>query len=210
MSALADGTRVKQRNSSANRLAISAMANVVHFTKKELMELQAHFFKIAGKSEKDNMINRAQMEEALKIVNIVESDQQILDRLFTLWDRTGDGVINFKEFIVGTSILCRGSLQEKLEFSFDLYDVDGQKKITKPEMISVMKAMNSTMSFFGDEQMGEQEIVELVDVVFAESDTDHTDSLDYAQYMDAISRHPILVGFITNAPQSAGAGESKA
>jgi hypothetical protein len=32
-------------------------------------------------------------------------------------------------------------------------------------MISVMKAMNSTMSFFGDEQMGEQEIVELVDVV---------------------------------------------
>ena len=46
--------------------------------------------------------------------------------------------------------------------------------------------------------------------VFTESDTDHTDSLDYAQYMDAISRHPILVGFITNAPQPAGAGESKA
>jgi hypothetical protein len=63
------------RNSSANRLAVSAMANVVHFTKKELMELQAHFFKLAGNSEKDNMINRAQMEEALKIVNIVESGE---------------------------------------------------------------------------------------------------------------------------------------
>ena len=53
-------------------------------------------------------------EEALKIVGIKESDKEILNRLFILFDKTGEGLINFKQFICGCSVLCKGTVKEKL------------------------------------------------------------------------------------------------
>ena len=78
---------------------------------------------IAMEEPKD-LLNRAQFHEALKMVGISESDTEILDRLFTLFDSTGDDLINFRDFVVGCSLIARGDLQNKLEFSFRLYDMD--------------------------------------------------------------------------------------
>lgn len=101
-------------NQSANRLAINSMSKVVHFSRDELMALQKQFGKLAHGSENAHTVNRAQFHEALEIVGLHEKDKEILDRLFTLFDESGDGQVNFKEFVVGVSTVLRGTIEEKL------------------------------------------------------------------------------------------------
>ncbi|EGC30631.1 hypothetical protein DICPUDRAFT_58183 [Dictyostelium purpureum] len=56
------------------------------------------------------------------------------DRLFDLLDTNKDGSVDLQEFISGLSILCKGSVEEKLELSFKAYDLDGNGYITKSEL----------------------------------------------------------------------------
>ena len=52
--------------------------------------------------------------EALELVSIRETDAEILDRLFSMFDKTGNDQINYKEFVVGLAPLCDGTIEEKL------------------------------------------------------------------------------------------------
>jgi Ca2+-binding EF-hand superfamily protein len=42
-------------------------------------------------------------------------DSPFVDRLFSLLDINGDGQIDLSEFVTGLSLLCKGSVEEKLE-----------------------------------------------------------------------------------------------
>ncbi|CAG5877916.1 unnamed protein product [Menidia menidia] len=44
--------------------------------------------------------------------------------LFNAFDTTNNGSIKFKDFVMGLSILLRGTLREKLEWTFHLYDIN--------------------------------------------------------------------------------------
>ena len=150
----------------SRNMYIAAMANVTSFEKKELVQLQKQFLELAKREGNPNTITRAEFRQALEAVAIEESDTEILDRLFTMFDRMSDNQINFREFIVGVSPLARGSVQEKLHFSFQLYDVDGTGQIKPAEMNFVLSSMNNVSSWFGDAAMTSEQIDKLVEEVW--------------------------------------------
>ncbi len=43
---------------------------------------------------------------------------------FELYDRNKDGFLSFEEFILALDVCAKGSLDEKLELAFKLYDLD--------------------------------------------------------------------------------------
>ncbi|CAN0000618.1 unnamed protein product, partial [Choristocarpus tenellus] len=100
---------------SSNRMAIAAMANATHFGKEELLQLQKKFFELAQREGNPFTITRVEFLEALELVGIVESDHEIIDRLFSMFDKTGNDQISWKEFVVGLAPLCHGTVQEKLK-----------------------------------------------------------------------------------------------
>ncbi|XP_061381714.1 neuronal calcium sensor 1-like [Danaus plexippus] len=51
------------------------------------------------------------------------------------------GKLNFEEFLDTLSRVARGSRQEKLSWMFALYDVDGDGRISRSEMLSVVRAV---------------------------------------------------------------------
>jgi len=147
----------------SRNMYIAAMANVTSFEKKELQALNTKFMELAKTEGNPNTITRHEFQEALSFVGIQESDQEILDRLFTMFDKMGDNQINFREFIVGISPLAKGTVQDKLHFSFQLYDIDQTQQIKQAEMIFVLTAMNNVSSWFGDAAMTQEQIEKLVD-----------------------------------------------
>uniref|UniRef100_A0A667HWB9 Potassium voltage-gated channel interacting protein 3 n=1 Tax=Lynx canadensis TaxID=61383 RepID=A0A667HWB9_LYNCA len=51
--------------------------------------------------------------------------------LFNAFDADGNGAIRFEDFVVGLSILLRGTVHEKLKWAFNLYDINKDGYITK-------------------------------------------------------------------------------
>ncbi|XP_026325348.1 Kv channel-interacting protein 1-like [Hyposmocoma kahamanoa] len=51
------------------------------------------------------------------------------------------GTVNFEEFLEILSRVARGSVQEKLSWVFTLYDVDGDGRISRSEMLAVVQAI---------------------------------------------------------------------
>ena len=67
-------------------------------------------------------------------------------QVFKLIDRNGDGTIDFREFLINVSIETRGTLDEKLEHVFNLYDLDKNGYVTKSEMVEFIKVYNLPFS----------------------------------------------------------------
>ncbi|XP_056411463.1 Kv channel-interacting protein 4 isoform X1 [Hyla sarda] len=65
--------------------------------------------------------------------------------LFNAFDTDHNGSVSFEDFVMGLSTLLRGTIQEKLNWAFNLYDINKDGYITKEEMLDIMKAIYDMM-----------------------------------------------------------------
>lgn len=189
-----------QVGKGANRMAIAAMSNVTHIEKRELAALQTKFKEVASREGNSNMISRTEFSETLSVVGVNQNDCDILDRLFTMYDKSGDDQINYKDFIVGIAPLISGSHVEKIDFAFRLFDTEGSSYLKAKEMINVLSQMNRVASYFGDPVMSEEQITNVImDVLeMAGGSSDGLNaSLHYVEYIKIVADHPIVNTFIS-------------
>ncbi|XP_051571550.1 Kv channel-interacting protein 4 isoform X3 [Myxocyprinus asiaticus] len=65
--------------------------------------------------------------------------------LFNAFDTDHNGSVSFEDFVMGLSILLRGTVQEKLNWAFNLYDINKDGYITKEEMLDIIKSIYDMM-----------------------------------------------------------------
>lgn len=53
-----------------------------------------------------------------------------MEQLFRIFDKDGDGSIDFKEFMIATDMTSSGDPEEKLRWAFRMYDKDGSGRIS--------------------------------------------------------------------------------
>ncbi|RXM33396.1 Guanylyl cyclase inhibitory protein [Acipenser ruthenus] len=63
------------------------------------------------------------------------------EQIFRTLDNNGDGIVDFREYVTAISMLIQGSPEEKLRWSFKLYDKDKDGAITRSEMLEIMQAV---------------------------------------------------------------------
>lgn len=64
-----------------------------------------------------------------------------LKELFVLFDRDGDGTIDFREYVIGVTILCRpANTEDVLRMAFRLFDTDEDEKITREEFTALLRS----------------------------------------------------------------------
>jgi len=70
------------------------------------------------------------------------TDEFMKDLMFKTFDLNSDGKIDAKEFILGMSILTRGTAEEKLEFAFKMYDLNSDGFISREEMTQIVQSLH--------------------------------------------------------------------
>ncbi|XP_038615181.1 calsenilin isoform X2 [Tachyglossus aculeatus] len=111
------------------------------FTKKELQSLYRGF--------KNECPTGLVDEETFKLIYsqfFPQGDATMYAHfLFNAFDADGNGAIHFEDFVVGLSVLLRGTVHEKLKWAFNLYDINKDGYITKEEMLAIMKSIYDMM-----------------------------------------------------------------
>lgn len=67
---------------------------------------------------------------------------------------------------MGLSLLLRGSLHEKLQWAFSLYDINGDGVITSDEMVSIITSVYDIMGKFAEPRFDEKTVREHAEFVF--------------------------------------------
>ena len=65
--------------------------------------------------------------------------------LFRLYDEGGVGSITFREFLMALSVTTRGNMDEKVDWTFRRYDRDGDGRIGRTDMLTVVEAVYRMM-----------------------------------------------------------------
>ncbi|XP_077351065.1 A-type potassium channel modulatory protein KCNIP2-like isoform X2 [Festucalex cinctus] len=65
--------------------------------------------------------------------------------LFEAFDTDKNGSVSFEDFVFGLSIILRGTINDRLNWAFNLYDLNKDGCITKDEMLDIMKSIYDMM-----------------------------------------------------------------
>ncbi|XP_046623464.1 Kv channel-interacting protein 1-like isoform X1 [Neodiprion virginianus] len=93
--------------------------------------------------------------------------------VFNTMKRKQSGKISFEEFLTILSKVSRGSVEEKLQWVFGLYDLDGDGLISKDEMLDVVGSIYEMLGRYTQPQCAEPQLAarEHVERIFHLMDT---------------------------------------
>ncbi|KAL9644315.1 hypothetical protein ABK040_005776 [Willaertia magna] len=186
----ATGDKNNQFNSATiEKELLEKLVKLTHYDRKEIRQLYTQFFQEVpmGYIPKEDF---GQLTELMGI-----KDEFITSLVFNCFDRNCDGSISFDEFIISMSIMTRGTVEEKLEFAFKLYDLNNDGFVFKTEMIRIVSALyqmlGDLVTLQGDFDMP----IKLVEKIFAEMDTDNDGKLSLEEYKEGAKKSPeIMMG----------------
>ncbi|KAH9362827.1 hypothetical protein HPB48_015210 [Haemaphysalis longicornis] len=143
--------------------AIETLCQLTKFNKRELQLMYRGF--------KQECPSGMVKEETFKIIYSQffprgADASQYAHFVFNTFDQDHTGAITFTDFVIGLSVLSRGSLQEKLRWTFNLYDINGDGYITKDELARIVKAVYDLMGKAVEPMVEENTTREHVERVF--------------------------------------------
>eukprot|EP00817_Percolomonadidae_sp_ATCC50343_P006602 CAMPEP_0117426704 /NCGR_PEP_ID=MMETSP0758-20121206/6743_1 /TAXON_ID=63605 /ORGANISM="Percolomonas cosmopolitus, Strain AE-1 (ATCC 50343)" /LENGTH=1178 /DNA_ID=CAMNT_0005211989 /DNA_START=244 /DNA_END=3780 /DNA_ORIENTATION=- len=112
-----------------------------------------------------------------KIFPEFEENAKLKKAFFHAMDEDSNGAVHFYEYAKGLSVMCRGTIEERVQFVFDLIDIDGNRKVDMEELaISVgnVQAVVSRMKEENEEleavEVSSGEAIEILNEVNNEED----------------------------------------
>lgn len=90
------------------------------------------------------------------------------------------GAIDFEHFMCAIDITLNGSSDEKLQWAFTMYDINGDQRISKGEMSTVVESM---FDLLGKDKKGPNNPRRHVDQIFQRIDLDKDNYLSKEEFM---------------------------
>ncbi|KAL0237052.1 hypothetical protein PCE1_000449 [Barthelona sp. PCE] len=149
------------------------LQRISKFTAKELKRLYKRFKDLDTSST--GTLTRA---EFLALPELAMNP--LRDRILILLDANSSGSVNFRDFVSVLSVFtARASREEKLRFSFRLYDLDEDGVIRKHELLEVLQTMVGC-------NLTETQLNSIVDKTFREVDLDGDGEITFEEFSELL------------------------
>jgi len=168
------------------------LASETPFTVNEIEALHDLFKKLSTSIIDDGLIHK---EEFLLALFRNSSMQNLFaDRVFYMFDRKRNGVIEFGEFVRSLSIFHPYTPEhEKSSFMFKLYDLHGTGFIEPHELKKMVGALLSET----DLELSEESIEAIVEQTMDEVDTNKDGKIDEDEWKELVAKNPSILKNMT-------------
>ncbi|XP_077403498.1 Kv channel-interacting protein 1b isoform X1 [Vanacampus margaritifer] len=153
--------------------------------------IYAQFFPHGGKFLHHHMCFSEQISHGF--VSCVADASMYAHYLFNAFDTTNNGSIKFKDFVTGLSILLRGTLREKLEWTFHLYDINKDGYINREEMTEIVKAIYDMMGKYTHPALKGDVPQQHVDAFFQKMDKNKDGVVTLEEFVIACQEDEIMM-----------------
>ncbi|TPX30616.1 hypothetical protein SmJEL517_g05863 [Synchytrium microbalum] len=168
-----------------SRLPIEELLKITNFSRGELEALTRRFAELGP--DKTDRVDRARFRDLLADTFGVD-DSLLMDRVFRCFDSDADNYISFDEHVRGMSVFLKGKFEERLRFCFRVYDLNGDRYISKEETFQMLR--NCLVRGSEEDEDG---VKDLVDLVLKRLDEDRDGRVSEADWAAAVGREPLLL-----------------
>ena len=158
------------------------------FTSEELSELQkgnslsqAQILKLHKRFRKLDKDGNGEIsrEEFMSIPSL--SSNPLLDRVLSVFDSNNDHNVDFREFVRALAIFSPDvEKKEKLMFTFKMYDIDGDGKISNRDLFRTLQIMVGS-------NLTDVQLQQIVDKTFVETDLDRDGFISFQEFEKVVT-----------------------
>ncbi|XP_041046051.1 Kv channel-interacting protein 1 isoform X2 [Carcharodon carcharias] len=92
------------------------------------------------------------------------------------------------DFVMGLSVLLRGTIQDKLKWAFNLYDINKDGYVTKEEMLDIMKSIYDMMGKYTYPILREETPRQHVEIFFQKMDKNKDGVVTIDEFIDTCQK----------------------
>jgi len=160
---------VDQTIAEKNGIDLIRLQSDTEFSIEELRRLRLRFEKLD--LDKNGKISVDELKALPEV-----GKNPLVDRIFEVMDTDKGGDIDFEEFIKVISVFIHGSVEEKLQFSFKMYDKDEDGFISCDELFDILVTM------VGD-NLNQHQLKQIVYKTMMHADTDEDGKISFDEFL---------------------------
>jgi len=108
----------------------------------------------------------------------------------SFFDDDNNGSVELEEWMVGLSTAFKGTLEERMDYVFKVYDFNGKGQIHKDELYFLLK--DAVVKRPPDED-AEEGVKDLVEIALQLLDVDRDGRISFNDFKTAVTRQPLLL-----------------
>ncbi|XP_059211626.1 guanylyl cyclase-activating protein 2-like [Centropristis striata] len=125
-------------------------------------------------------------------------ESQYMDSIFRAFDMNHDNTMDFIEYVAAINLVLRGNLEDKLRWSFKVFDSDDNGRLDRDELRKIVKIIYKIKKDCdsGETGMGDLTAREVCERIFQEVDVNSDGQITLEEFLEGAKRSQWVQDFL--------------